>query len=300
MLIFASWSENFRAAIGLEGVSQVWDARPAWYFWFENAPGVYHLELVDSGGNQWEKKSLATGLFKIKCYPYPHSGYFQSFSFQEQELVQSRFFDDTHTPAFEHQSEIPPNLFTVGTFELTIDQDDGLSLFCFETLDRLRTRYVKETNETFPGLNIDRKFKSGEIDRNIPGLKLGHPMFDCLLCLFANASKRTPLQIQCSRFAGFETMLRSGHAELIRSDRIKGYRLRVLYTSPHDLQALTLVKSISRINSREDIFYNQIFSEGHFHDHAGKEILPIEIKAQWWQIAHSHYPSELASTCGCH
>jgi len=300
MLIVASWSEKFRSTIGLEGVSQVWDSRPAWYFWLKNAPGVYLLELVDAGDSQFKQRTFFTALFTIKCYPYPDSRHFQSFSFQEQKLVQSKFFDNTHTPTFEYQSDISPNLFNVSAFELTVEQDGGLSLFCFETLDYLRTRYVQKTSETFPNLNLDRNFKKGEIDRNIPGLDVGHPMYDCLLCLFANASKQAPLQVQCARFAGFEINQQSGSAGLRRSDRIKGYRLRVLYNSNHDGQALALIKSISRAKSREDIFYNRKFADGHFHDNAGQELLPIKINPQWWQAAHTQYHSELASACGCH
>ena len=301
MLIFASWSEEFRTTIGLEGVSQVWGGRPAWYFWLENAPGVYHLELADAVTDKTKQRTFITGLFTIKCYPYPHSGHFQTFSFQEQKLVQSRFFDDTHTPVFEYQSEIPPNLFHVGTLELTVDHDDAVAFFCFETLDYLRTRYIQKTNETYHNLNLDRKFKKGEIDRNIPGLKIGNPLFDCLLCLFANASKRAPMHVQCSRFAGFEMKMQQGNADLGRSDRIKGYRLRVLYTSPYDRQAAALIKvNNGGVRSREDIFYNRKFTDGHFHDHAGQERLPLTINPQWWQVAHTRYQSELASSCGCH
>ncbi len=301
MLIFASWSEKFRAAIGLKGASQVWGPRPAWYIWLENAPGVYHLELINAGTNEVKRKPFCTALFTIKCYPYQHSDHFQTFSFIEQKLIKSHFFDETHTPAFEHQDKIPPHLFNISTLELTVDHDDAEVLFCFETLERLRSRYSQKTNETYSSLSIDKKFKKGEIDRNISGLEIGNPLFDCLLCLFSNASKRTPLQVQCSRFAGFEIRLQCGEPKVKRSDRIKGYRLRALYASSNNCQAPALMKMQNHGGkSREDIFYDRKFTDGHFHNHAGKEYLPITVNPQWWQMAKTQYESELASACGCH
>jgi hypothetical protein len=109
------------------------------------------------------------------------------------------------------------------------------------------------------------------------------------------------MHVQCSRFAGFEMKMQQGNADLGRSDRIKGYRLRVLYTSPYDRQAAALIKvNNGGVRSREDIFYNRKFTDGHFHDHAGQERLPLTINPQWWQVAHTRYQSELASSCGCH
>jgi hypothetical protein len=302
MLIFASWSEKFRAEVGLKGASQVWGLRPAWYIWLEHSPGVYHLELLDAGAKTLNGSACCTALFTIKCYPYPQSGHFQTFSFLERKLIQSQFFDDTNTPAFEYQDQIPPDLFRVSTLEMTMSHDDSAALFCFETLDRLCTRYARKTNATYPSLNLDRNFEKGEIDRNVSGLEIGNPLIDCLLCLFGNASKRTPQHIQCSRFGGFEIKLQGGKASVKRSDRINGYRLRVLYTRPNDRAASELMQtnSLAGGNPRPDILYDRTFARGYFHEQAGPKHSPITINPQWWQVGQTRYQSELASTCGCH
>lgn len=210
MLIVSSWSEQFRTDIGLKGISQVWGGPPAWYIWLANAPGVYHLELLEAEEEKQNGKDFCKAVFTVKCYPYPGDACFQSFSFLEQKLIQSNFFDETHTPVFEFREKIPPDLFNVARLEVTMDHEAHMADFCIETLDILRSRYAAKTNQIFPIMDLSRQFGMDEIDRDIPGLEIAYPLFDCLMCLYANTGKQAPLQVQCSKTTGFEVVIEHG------------------------------------------------------------------------------------------
>jgi len=51
---------------------------------------------------------------------------------------------------------------------------------------------------------------------------------------------------------------------------------------------------------REDIIYDRHFACGHFHESKEEEKLPMMLNQQWWSLSHTHYESELTSSCGCH
>ena len=301
LLIVSSWSERFRAEVGLKGVSQVWGLRPAWYLWIENAPGVFHLELIDTQEAAVNGTDLCKAIFTLKCYPYADGDRFQSFSFLEKKLIQSHFFDKTNTPAFEYQEKIPPDLYTVARLELTTDHEGHAALFFLETLDILRSRYARKTDQAFSIVNLSQQFDKGEIDRNIQGLEISYPLFDCILCLYANAQKQVPLQIQCSKLPGFEIVIGHGNVDVQRSDRIAGYKMGVLYAESDISQALDLINmQKGLIEPREDVFYDRMFQCSHYHSDRAEKRLPITINKQWWTLAHTQFQSDLASTCGCH
>jgi hypothetical protein len=90
MLILSSWSEQFRSDIGFNGVSQIWGGRPAWYFWLADSPGVYQLEMMNTEEDLDTIEDRCTAVFNVKCYPYQERSEFQSFSFLERKLVQSK------------------------------------------------------------------------------------------------------------------------------------------------------------------------------------------------------------------
>ncbi|BBO67798.1 hypothetical protein DSCA_17280 [Desulfosarcina alkanivorans] len=301
MLIVSSWSEQFRADIGLKGVSQVWGGPPAWYIWLADAPGVYHLALLATEEKKQRGKALYKAEFAVKCYPYPDDACFQGFSFLEQTLINSDFFDKTHTPVFECRGKIPPDLFTIGMVEVAMDHEAHMASFCIETQDILRSRYAAETDQFFPILDLDRKFVEGEIDRDIPGLKMAYPLFDCLMCLYANAGKQAPLQIRCSKAPGFEIVIERGNVNATPNKAINGYRLDVRYaaTVRNEHNNNVLMQTDSK-ECREAFFYERMFPCGHFHEDQEDERLPISVNRNWWSLAHKHYVSELASSCGCH
>jgi hypothetical protein len=301
MLIVSSWSEQFRAHIGLKGFSQVWGGPPAWYIWLTDAPGVYHLALLETEERKQNGKDLCNAVFTVKCYPYPGDACFPSFSFFEQKLIQSRFFDDTHTPVFESREKIPSDLFNVAMLEIAMDHDAHMASFCIETMDILRSRYEVRTDQAFPIIGLSRRFVVDEIDRDIPGLKIAYPLFDCLMCLYANTCKQAPIQVQCSKTTGFEFVIGRDKMNAKPKKTINGYRLAVLY-SADDYPEQKSNETI-RIDSGEygeASFYERMFPCGYFHDDEADASLPISINRKWWSLAHRQYVSELASSCGCH
>jgi hypothetical protein len=301
MLIISSWSEQFRSDIGFNGVSQVWNDRLSWYFWLADAPGVYLLEMMDPEEGTAEIENRITAVFKIKCYPYQEHPEFQSFSFFEKQLVQSTSFDHTNTPAFEHQGDIPDDLFSVATIEMAIDTEGHGALFSFESMTYLRTRFANKTRQTFPMINLSRNFGRREIDRNVPGFQMGYPLFDCLVCLYANAHKRTPDSIRFSASTGVEFIIHDNHVHARETDNIKGFKLDLFFAAM-DFGSSSVGKHVlgGVSEEREHIIYDRQFACGDFHEDAAEKKLPMTLNRKWWSLAHTHYDSELASSCGCH
>jgi hypothetical protein len=300
MLIVSSWSERFRSDIGFKGVSQVWEGPPAWYFWLQDVTGVFHLALLNAEDVSVEKEGLPRALFAIKFYPYKHGGYFKSFSFLEKKLICSNFFDSTNTPVFEFRKKIPQDLFNVAMLEITMDHNAQQVLFRLEALDILRSRYVQMATQYFPALNLNRRFGSGEIDRDLPALEVAYPLFDCLLSLHSNANRQVPYHIQCSQMPGFEIAIKDGNAYDDAISDIQQYRLDVCYGSPRN----DFAKHLMSIDEDSDgqkakIIYDRTFPCGHYHDEDIQANLPIIINRKWWMMAHKQYTSELASSCGC-
>ena len=301
MLIVSSWSERFRSDIGFTGVSQIWGDRLAWYFWLADSSGVYQLEMMNTEEDMDIRGDRCTAVFQVKCYPYQESPEFQSFSFLERKLVQSNLFDDTNTPAFEHQGDIPPDLFTVATVEITMDLEGNATIISFESMDYLRTRFAQETHQTFPMISIGRTFDNQEVDRDVPGLQMGYPLFDCLMCLHANTFKQPPLEIRCSKSPGYEAIIKGGDVHARETSDIKGFKLSMF-------SAATGLGSCPEGNfifwdsdkRREDIIYDRSFACGGFHENKEEKKLPMIINRKWWSLAHKHYESELTSSCGCH
>jgi len=301
MLIVSSWSEQFRSDIGFNGVSQIWGGRPAWYFWLADAPGVYQLEMMDTEEDPDTREDRCTAVFKVKCYPYQERAEFQSFSFLEKKLVQSNLFDDTHTPAFEHQGDIPDDLFTVATVEISMDLEGHAAIFSFESMACLQTRYVQETHQSFELINRERIFRSQEIDRKVPGFRLGYRLFDCLMALYANAHKQSPLEIRFLKTPGFEVVISGSTVDARRTDSIAGYDLGILFsTSPSGDCSDEDDRLMANCEDDEELIYYRRFLCGHYHDSQEEMQLPVRLNRQWWSLAHGQYQSELASSCGCH
>ena len=301
MLIVSSWSEQFRSDIGFKGVSQIWGERLAWYFWLADSPGVYQLEMMDTEQDPDTLEDRCTAVFNVKCYPYPDRPEFQSFSFLEQKLVQSDLFDDTNTPVFEHKADIPPDLFTVATVEIDMDLEGHATIVSFESMDHLRTRFARETHQTFPMISLSRTFGSQEIDRDVLGFQMGYPLFDCLMCLYANAHKQPPANIHFSILPGYEFSINDGDVHARETSDIKGLKLRVLYSTT-GLGSYPVGNCIwgGSCEDSEHIIYDRCFACADFHENKEDNKLPIPLNPKWWSLAHTHYESELTSSCGCH
>jgi hypothetical protein len=184
--------------------------------------------------------------------------------------------------------------------EVAMDHDAHMASFCIETQDILRSRYAVKTNQVFPITELGRQFAVDEIDRDIPGLQIAFPLFDCLMCMYANAGKQAPIRVQCSKTPGFEAVLERGKVNAKPNKAINGYRLAVLYNAvDYREQKNNEPMHINLGEFEEASFYERIFPCGHFHEDETDKSLPISINRKWWSLAHMNYASELASSCGC-
>lgn len=301
MLIVSSWSEAFRSDIGFNGVSQIWDDRLSWYFWLTDAPGVYQLEMMNTGEDSGVGEAPYSAVFRIKCYPYPQRPEFQSFSFFEKELIQSHLFDDTNTPAFEHRGHIPEDLFVVATVDMTMDPEGPAAIFSFESMAYLRTRYAGGSRQAFPLLELEHAFGDQEVDRDVPALSIGYRLFDCLLCLYANTHKQTPSAIRCWETPGYEVSIKDGCVDAHITSEISGFKLCARYLGAGiDYFSEGVCEKADLPEESESIIYDRDFSCGHFHKNGNEKNMPVKMNQMWWTLAHRHYESELCSTCGCH
>jgi len=90
MLVTTSWVDNLKDLLGMEAVSQIWGDIPAWYMWLSDALGVYHLQLVDAAVDE-NNPANKQAFFSIKCYPFPNTTVFDTFSHEEQTLSRALF-----------------------------------------------------------------------------------------------------------------------------------------------------------------------------------------------------------------
>ncbi len=300
MLVTTSWVDDVKSAIGLKAVSQVWGERPAWYFWISGTPGVHALQLEGITPPESDRQDWVSGIFAVKCYPFPRETVFESFSFQERSLVLSDSFDHTHTPRFSNREQIPDTLFNVAAVELNVDRDDSLALFTLEGLDVMHISYDSEGIQSYPVLQKEKRFKKGETDRNVPGWDLGYPLFDRLLCLYSFYSKKTPVRLWLTRSPGFSYIIDNDHAVYVTSPEINLFSLSVLFGDKEadDSRAASVIRPQVRSDDPE-VVYDRSFHCDHFHREPDQPPHMPPLNEQWWSLAHSNFTSTLSSTCGC-
>ncbi len=302
MLIKASWAEKICTNLGIEGVSQLWGDKPAWYFWISGAPGVYLLELVETGTRQQEGFDLHQAAFSLKCYPFAGNRVFQSFSFEEQCLIRSKYFDHTNTPHFDHREKIAQNLFNIAKIECVFDSDETIAAFTFESLDTWRVVIRKGTTLNYPLLDKQKKFETDEVDRWVPGTEIGYLFFDRLLSLYSFFSKKSPAQVLSFRSRGFEYVYDKIKAFVcVDSERVKIYTTSILYNLSGEENTVNRLKYIENElkDENEETLYDNKFA-GHHFDFEGDEtphLMPLNHR--WWSLAGEHFSCNLASSCGC-
>jgi hypothetical protein len=249
---------------------------------------VYRLELVQSGvGNSGGRGAWAQ--FSIKLYPYRHHPIFGRFSPREQSLMQSGWFDHTHTPTFEAQDRIAPDLFTVAGLTVEADASGRLTHFCFESMEPLRT--------------VDRSRGSppGDVVRNLSGIEAGFPLFDTLVCLHSFTGRRSPARVRAVHTPGFEFHVKNGEVSCRPSSSVRGCRVSVRYPGTEDEKdrAGRLPTGEPALEEQESLVFDS--------DHGCRHLCPsldgrhpkIPINEKWWAIAGAHHRSHLASACGC-
>jgi hypothetical protein len=185
--------DTVKNLLAFKAVSQVWETPPAWYVWMTDAHGVYKLQLAQS--EQIDDKGLhLNGIFTVKCFPYPHSALFKTFSPEERELRTSSLFDETHTPKFEYLDQLPENAFNVAMIECESHRQVLCSLHAGEPINSCEQLMV-------PPPMLERKQR-----RCVPGWRLGRSFFNWLLAVYAFESRTMPTRIRLSRSPGFETV----------------------------------------------------------------------------------------------
>jgi hypothetical protein len=130
--IFCSYAApEIRHELGIRHLSQVWTKMPSWYFWLDNTPGAFMLEL--RGGAHFSINGISyQGAVGVVRY-FPPADCTDALSSEEATLLQSAAFDQTSTPKWEELSKIGGSgLFVVGTFELHCPLESEDLLFLFE------------------------------------------------------------------------------------------------------------------------------------------------------------------------
>ena len=299
MLVKTSWVDDVKNVTGLKAVSQIWDEKPAWYFWISGTAGVYALQLEGITAPEPDRRNRVKGNFAVKCYPYANENVFDSFSFQERALIQSKSFDHTHTPRFSHREQIPDTLFNVAAVELNVDPEDRQALFVLEGLEKMHISYNDEWVANYPVLQQEKRFESGEIDRNVPGWDLGYPLFDRLICIYSFYSKKTPVRLWLTRSPGFAYVFDKDQPKCVHAPEINLFSLSILFGNSEDHHEEADLIRRKGIADDQELVYERAFHCDHFHrePHQPPHLPPLN--EQWWSLAHSNYSSTLSSTCGC-
>jgi hypothetical protein len=300
LLVKASWVDDVKSVTGLKAVSQIWGEKPAWYFWISDTPGVYALQLEGITAPETDHQDWVSGNFAVKCFPFTDEYVFHSFSFQERALIQSEFFDDTHTPRFSHREQIPDTLFNVAAVELNVDCNEKQALFVLEGLEMMHISYACEVVRAYPALQQEKRFISGEIDRMVPGWDLGYPVFDRLICLYSFYSKQTPTRMWLTRSPGFSYVFDKDQLECVLAPEINLFSLSVLFgnTETDDQEEADLI-DLKSIDKDQEVVYDRTFHCGRFHREPSQPPHLPPLNEQWWSLAHTNYKSTLSSTCGC-
>jgi hypothetical protein len=291
MLVTASWFEEFKDDFGIQGVSQVWCDRPAWYFWISKAPGVYQLRLEDAeaiaGGG-------VRGVFAVKCYPYRGTAAYEGFSAEERGVVESELFDHTGTPRAEVRGQIPDTLFNVAALEIALAPDGGILKAVLESLDRM---IVRSGAEADPALGGNGNSVPGELVRNVPAWDLAYPLFDRIICLLVHYRRQKPLRVLMTRASGFEYEIVPQQAPVCRdSDAAAVYTMTLSFSSP---QIFIQPARPDEGDDGSDVIFDHRSACGHFHPPDSTVPLVGDLNPSWWSLADMHFKSNLASTCGC-
>ena len=302
MLITASWVDKVKELTGLQAVSPVWGDNPVWYFWLDQTAGAYSLELNETMSHQWESNPMAGGMFSLKHYPSANSQFFNRFSFEEQALVESDFFDDTHTPLFEQRDRIPASLFNVAAIEMITDTTDNLTLFSLEALDSMQVFSGQTFSQTYPETGINKSYTTEEKIRDVPGYELGYPLFSCLLSLYSFYSKIKPVRVLLTRYPGFKYVYTTPQEyQCIDTDDVQIYSLNVIFSDSTNEKLKTGEKLIGERlkHSNNEVLFDQEYTAGHFPCNHISPIVIADLDEKWWSLAEADYKSNITSTCGC-
>jgi hypothetical protein len=254
---------------GIRAISEKITGLPGWYFWLNDHPGVYALELFNSAVSNCFKdfdEKHYTGNFVIKYYPpVGENNYFETFSKCEQILRLSDFFDSTGAPKFDTSEDLPLDLFLIGFFTIAGDRSS-----------KMLTMNLNAPSlwETIPEVDIVVELTGYETiilrknipDRGVPAWELSFRLFDVLAKAVTLAFKRGP--------------------EEVKSEDMDGHSIKI------DLQGRSIEVANSKIRNRLlGVQYNVL-----------RESVPIlELKnwmnREWLSLANLELPIKAVAPC---
>lgn len=130
--IFCSYAApEIRYELGIKHLSQVWTAKPSWYFWLEDVDGAFMMEL--QGGAEFTLHGVACkGAAGVIRY-FPPADYTGQLTDEECELIAHGVFDTTTTPHWEQIGQIAgTDHFAAATIELHTAVESNDLFFVFE------------------------------------------------------------------------------------------------------------------------------------------------------------------------
>jgi hypothetical protein len=295
MLVTASWFEAFRRQLGIDGVSQVWGERPAWYFWIRGAAGPYQLRLEDA---EAQTGGGVQGIFSIRCYPYAGTAFYDGFSAEERGALESGLFDHTRTPRVETRAQIPDTLFNIAVFELVLQSGGSAQWATLESFDRMIVRNAGSGHGGEPVAADTGRRQVGDVIRNVHAWELAYPLFDRLVCLLVHYHRQKPLLIRMTRDSGFETVLDPPRPPSYRDTDTAGiYTLGIAFGAAGG-DGVRMAR-LSDNSDRGRVVFEHHAACGHFHPPGTPVPLVGSLNPSWWSLADTRFASTLASTCGC-
>jgi hypothetical protein len=303
MLVTASWIDQAKDSLGLDGVSQIWTEKPAWYLWVAGAGGVFHLQL-EAGFQEGKGGSEpASALFSIRCYPFRDGPFMDKFSVEEQGYVQSDLFDDTNTPQYAELGQLPYELFHVGSVELVLPEEEDWAFLELKSQDVMYIRSQTESEIEIPGLGRSEPIHEGSVLRRVPGWELSFQLFDKLVLLSSMYLKSTPLRVAMTKARGIEAVINEDLAlRAQESPDAEALSLSIMMGKDPEMDepAIDLERFSQEIGIGEQTIFDWHFTcrcvdHSEFPVHNSPYVNPM-----WWKIADLDRQSSLASVCGCH
>jgi hypothetical protein len=195
-------SDSARSFFKIKGISEKLAGDPGWYLWFEDRPGAYLLELIEAENpqrfaaeeNGYTLKNCFSGHFQIKYFPdVCDTELLEKFSFSEQIVRNSDFFDVTGTPTFEASLTINDTLFLVGNLDVFQSPDKKFTEFFLSAPDHWVTRHLEGFEMIGKNGSNVVILAPGEIDREAPAWELSWYLLDKLITIFCNVNKTVPV-----------------------------------------------------------------------------------------------------------
>lgn len=286
IFITASWAESVKTETGITGVSPVWDDRPEWYVWIDNAPGPFALLLEYTESFSVGREYFVSGQFSLKCYPFPHHPIFSDFSKAEQQTVLSGLFDQTNTPCMESKHRIQRNYFVVGALSFVLDSDQNLCLISFDSLDVFREAEYSGGDSANP-----------RITRCVPGWKIGAVFFERFVSLYAFYSRQCPFKCSLSESPGFETVSSSGIGDIVPAKDLRQKSVSILFKKDECAPSAAEALWQHRAEAGDRIIMEYDGHQELKKPHPALSDFPL--CGLWWHFAVMKASSSLSSICGC-